>query len=291
MYETAETPRWTRAAALIALAVVIVFVLRAPQPGVVAPPDAVGPFDAPATLNDRFERESPPAPAAPLQGRVPVATIDNLSLYTSPGSYSVDQIRAMAGPIHDALRYVEDRTALRLNAPVTIIFDRRESCGLDGAAYTERRVIMLYACPDLPAQRAINILAHEFVHQLAHDRYGPAHLQADLILSEGLATWGAGAYWLGGAPTFREFVRRNYGDNLLPVGAHYRDYGSIDAMNRLYYQWAALVEWTLESHGRDAFDRLYASGAGPTPATADYMGVLGGDLGAVEAAWREWLAR
>jgi hypothetical protein len=224
-----------------------------------------------------------------LQGREPVATIENVSLYTSSGSYSADQIRAMAGPIHDALRYVEDRTALRLSASVSIIFDRRESCGLDGAAYTERRIIMLYACPDLPSQRAINILAHEFVHQLAHDRYGSAHLRADLILSEGLATWGAGSYWLGGAPTFREFVRHNYGDSLLPVGTHYRDYGSLDAMNRLYYQWASLVEWTLESHGRDAFDQLYASGKGPTPATADYEGVLGGDLGAVEAAWRAWL--
>jgi hypothetical protein len=286
-----ETPRWTRPAAIVALLVLAIVMLRAPQPGIVAPPDAVSPFDAPVTLSEQFERQAAPlTPASPLDGRESVATIENVSLYTSAGSYTAEQVRAMAGPIHDALRYVEDRTALRLSGPVSIIFDRRELCALDGAAYTERRVILLYACPDLPPQRAINILAHEFVHQLAHDRYGPAHLRADLILSEGLATWGAGSYWLGGAQTFREFVSHSYGDRLLPIGAHYRDYGSIDAMNRLYYQWASVVEWTLETHGRDAFDRLYASGSGPTPATADYMGVLGGDLGAVEAAWRAWLA-
>lgn len=287
MERTIDRSRWLRPLALIAALVVIVTVVRAPHPSIVAPPEAVAPPDAPRGLTAQLRRPEPTV-ASPSDQAV-LAAAGRLRLVAMAGSYSAERVQAMAAPIATALAYVEERTGLTLREPITVIFDRRESCALDGAAFTERRVIMLYACPDLPPQRAINILAHELVHQLAHDHWGAAHLQADLILSEGFATWGAGRYWLGESPSFRAFVAHHYGAHLLPLGAHYRDYASIAAMNQLYYQWAALVEWILEVHGRAAFEHLYASGHGPTPATADYPGVLGGDLGAVEAAWRAWL--
>jgi hypothetical protein len=178
---------------------------------------------------------------------------------------------------------------MTLSAPVAVIFDRRDNCGLDGAAYTQKRVIFLYTCPTIPAQRAINILAHEFVHQMAHDHYGEAHLQADLILSEGLATWGAGKYWLGGEANYRAFVQRHYASGLLPLNSDYRAIGTIDAMNRLYYQWASLVDFVIEKHGRDTFDQLYRSGQGMSPNTADYNGTLGMDIEALQLQWRAWL--
>lgn len=290
------SPRWARPLAIVAALLVIVLIMRqSPAPRYAAPPNALaGEAAPPVVLRGDFTAAPSAAPqvtAPPLDGRIAVVEDGPLLLYTTDGSYSQDQARAMAEPLSDAMRYVSERTALQLSAPVSIIFDRREGCGFDGAALTERRTIMLYVCPDMPARRSVNVLAHEFVHQLAYDRYGAAHMQADLVLSEGLATWGAGKYWLGNESDFRGFVQNNYAAHLLPLGSHYRDYGTIDAMNRLYYQWASLVDFVIATRGRDTFDRLYTSGRGMQPNTADYSGILGTDLAGLEGQWKEWLSQ
>ena len=287
------TPRWTQPliGLLALLAIMILFHTKSPPS--IAPPDALRDVGAPVVIHGQFERQpvaSAPTATGPLPGRTPAVAVGHLALYTSDGSYSAAQLQAMAVPLNDALTYVSQRTTMQLSAPVAVVFDHRANCGMDGAAYTEQHMIMLYACADLPSNRAINILAHEFVHQLAYDHYGPAHMQADLILSEGLATWGAGKYWLGRENDFRSFVAHNYAAQLLPLGAHYRDYGTIDAMNRLYYEWAALVDFIITTRGRDTFDRLYTSGHGMQPNTAEYRAVLGTDLAGIEQQWKEWLS-
>jgi hypothetical protein len=287
--------RWARPLALILAVLVIGWVMRSShQPvSVMAPPDALRDPNAPAPLQAEFEIRPAPsaAPAsAPIEGHEAVVNDGLLQIYTSRGSYTADQVRGLAQPLNEALSYVSERTGMQLAAPVTIIFDRHAGgCSLDGAAYTQKRTILLYTCPDIPTRRAINILAHEFVHQLASDHYGAAHLQADLILNEGLATWGAGKYWLGKESDFRGFVARNYAPHLLPLGSHYRDYGTMDAMNRLYYQWASLVDFVITTQGRETFDALYRSGHGMQPNTADYGGVLGSDLADLERQWKDWL--
>lgn len=286
--------RWIRPVAIIAALLLIVWLTRAQQPRTIpAPPDALRDLSAPVPLQGQFEAEPRPAPVtndqAPLAGRQAVLATGQLALYTTDGSYSAAQVRDLAQPLSDALAYVSQRTGMQLNAPVNVVFDRRASCGFDGATYTQTRTIMLYACPNVPSRRAINIVAHEFVHQLASDHYGPAHLQADLILSEGLATWGAGKYWLGNEDTFRGFVQRNYAARLLPLGSNYRDLGTIDAMNRLYYQWASLADFLITTRGRATFDTLYRSGRGMAPNTAAYHDVLGADLPEIEQQWKAWL--
>lgn len=289
--------RWTRPLVLIAAAVLIASILRAPQRSVTAPPDALRVIDRPAALQGQFQPQAAPvaapvhAVAEPLAGHHVVMVVNQVALYTSDGAYTPEQVQNLSAPLLEALAYVSTRTGMQLTAPVSIVFDRRDQCGLDGAAYTQKRIIMLYACSDMPVRRAINIMAHEFVHQLAHDHYGAAHLQADLVLSEGLATWGAGKYWLGGEPDFRSFVQRNYAPALLPLDSDYRAIGTIDAMNRLYYQWGSLVDFMLATHGRDAFDKLYTSGRGMHPNTADYAGVLGTDLIGLQPQWQAWLSQ
>jgi hypothetical protein len=133
-------------------------------------------------------------------------------------------------------------------------------------------------------------MAHEFVHQLAQDRYGPAHLSADLILAEGVATWGAGRYWLGGTPNFRTWVR---GVGIqYPLTESYVDASgrnpSIKAMNTKYYQWASFVEFLIETYGRAKFDQVYVTGSG-LPGTSDYQGVYGKDMPTLEQAWTQWI--
>ena len=288
--------RWTQPVVMLLAIALIAVLLRPAHRSFVAPPRAIDGAAAsapPTTLQGRFEAQAASAAAAPDPGagHIAVTTAGALALYTTDGSYSADVVAGLAGPMTDALSYVGERTGLSLAGPITIVFDRRASCGFDGAAYTQRRLIVLYTCPDVPTGRAVNILAHEFVHQLAQDHFGAAHLQADLALSEGFATWGAGKYWLGREPGFREFVAHNYAGGLLPLATDYRAIGTIDAMNRLYYEWAALVDFIIQTHGRDAFDRLYSSGKGVAPDTADYSGILGADLGQLDAQWQTWLTQ
>ena len=232
----------------------------------------------------------PKSPAG--AGRRPAATTDHLIVYVSAGSYASADAVAMVEPLEEALEYVEQRTGMRLLRPINVVFDRRsDGCGLDAVAYTHVRTVSLYTCPDTPAQRAINILSHEFVHQLAHDHYGEAHLEADLILSEGLATWGAGEYWLGEEANFNDFVAKHYAARLLPLATDPRAGVSTDTLNQIYYQWAAYVEWIDATYGRDALESLYGAGLGRQPGSAPYQQVLGISLSDAEKQWQTSLQK
>lgn len=281
-------------AGLLLLAIVVLRPGRASLP-LIAPSGALDGNQPQAPLAGDFEARqlniptvAPPLPKSPQE--IPAAITDHLRIVALPGSYSQAQAAALAEPLEQALAYVAKRTAMQLKEPVKVVFDRHaDVCGLDGVAYTERRVIVLYACPDTPTRRAVNILAHEFVHQLAHDHYGDAHLQADLMLSEGLATWGAGDYWLGGQADFRHFVARNYAPALLPLHTHYNNAPAADAQNRLYYEWASFIEWTLATRDRAAFDDLYRNGKARGIGSAPYKEVFGAEMTDVEAAWQTWI--
>ncbi|MBA3945857.1 MAG: hypothetical protein H0X37_14975 [Herpetosiphonaceae bacterium] len=289
--------RWGRplilAVALLAL-VLLFRSTRAPIPHI-APGAALEPPSAAVPLAGQFEAQVPLPSALPLTALPPsveplAATTAHLRIATRAGSYAPAQAATLAEPLEAALQYVQSRTAMQLAAPVTVIFARHAaSCGLDGAAYTDQRTIYLFTCPTTPTRRAVNILAHEFVHQLAQDHYGTAHLQADLMLSEGLATWGAGSYWLGNEPDFQHFVAHNYRRGLLPLRSDYTSSDLPDAMNRLYYEWAAFVEWTLATQGRDAFDRLYRGGSARVLGSAPYSTVFGSDFPQIETRWQSWL--
>jgi hypothetical protein len=199
-----------------------------------------------------------------------------------------DQRAALDGELSAALAYVSDRFGSPPSGAITAVMRADGGCALAGVAYTDIREVRVSTCESIPRARAVAILAHEFVHQLAQDRYGQAHLSADLILAEGVATWGAGSYWLGGQPDFRSAVReqRRRGDSY-PLATHYAGLGA-GAMNTLYYQWASFVEYLIGAYGREAFDRLYISGAGD-PGSARYTEVYGKDLATLEREWEQWL--
>jgi hypothetical protein len=109
-----------------------------------------------------------------------------------------------------------------------------------------------------------------------------------MILLEGLATWGAGAYWLGDQPSFAAFVRPwLVGGAALPLATSYVGRPAGD-MNTLYYEWASFVEFLIKAYGRERFDALYVSGSSD-PGSADYQGVYGKSLGQLEQEWRAWV--
>lgn len=289
-------PRWLRPGIILVAMLVFMLIFRqrtAPMP--LASPQALNSF---ALTSPTMAAAVVDAPVPALDGQAPgdgntsrptTATTAHTRMYTGVDTYSSADVANLAEPIEAAIAYVHERTGLTLSQPVNIVFDRRPGgCSLDAAAFTNVRTIFLYACPDIPQQRAVNILAHEVVHQLAQDHYGAAHMQADIILSEGLATWGAGRYWLGREASFHDFVATNYRGHLLPLDTDSRG-ASTATMNQLYYQWAAFVEWIRATHGVDAFDRLYSGGTGRQPGTAPYAEALGLNLRDAEVAWQAWL--
>lgn len=220
-----------------------------------------------------------PAPQAPVSGLI--------DLRLDPGLYTADQ-PALQAELQAALQTVSQRFGSQPVAPIITVIRADPECGIHGLADTNQRTVYAFSCPQIPRRRAVNIMAHEFVHQLAHDRYGAAHLNADLILLEGVATWGAGGYWLGNYPTFRQFVHdQRQAGAILPLATDYRGL-SVSAMNTLYYQWGSFVEFLIERYGRERFDQAYASG-NSTPGSADYRGVYGKELTSLEQEWLSWL--
>jgi hypothetical protein len=212
---------------------------------------------------------------------------DAFTLIVDDGLYANEQ-GALADELKQALAYVTQRfgspPASHFNAVVT----REDSCFLHGVAHTEERTVQVSTCNDIERARAVSIMAHEFVHQLAQDRYGPAHLSADLMLAEGVATWGAGEYWLGGQPDFRSYVREQRNSGVFyPLATDYTGKG-IGAMNALYYQWGSFVDFLITTYGREKFDHVYVTGLG-APGSADYLGVYGKDLTVLEQEWQVWL--
>lgn len=234
---------------------------------------------------DQPAQQPNPSPPAAIDGVAqPVGQID---IAVDDGLYP-DQRQPLADDLQRALAYVVQRFGSGPSARFKASVVRDDSCALHGVAYTDVRDVQVYACTDIARARAVAILAHEFVHQLEQDRYGPPHLSADLILSEGMATWGAGDYWLGGQPDFRSFVReQRKGGLFFPLATDYNGRG-VAAMNALYYEWASFVDYLIGTYGRAKFDQLYVSGRS-APGSADYAGVYGKPLDALEREWQAWL--
>lgn len=258
-----------------------------------APPPRFAPAGAVQALTGAPERPLPegaPTPTpAPLTGDY-AAVSEGLNLVVAEGLIGPEDQARLAADLDRALAYVVQRFGTSPEGAIDTYVGLEPACGLHGIAYTDVRTVQVFTCRDLPLIRTVNIMAHEYVHQLSHDRYGDAHLRADLVLLEGVATWGAGDYWLGGAPDFRSFVRPwlERGEQI-PLGKSYVGLPVSD-MNKLYYQWASFVEFLIETYGRPEFDRLYVTGSS-APGSADYLGVYGKPFVELEAEWVAWVLR
>lgn len=270
--------------ALVSLLVLMVFWRPAAPSVILPPPSAFQPMDAPE--RPRAPGEPTPSPA-PLVGQY--AQRNDLEIVSADGLFTPEEKARLAGELERALAYVSQRFGSGPSAKFSAYFGLEPGCGLHGIAYTAERTAQVFTCPDIPRSRAVNIMAHEFVHQLAHDRYGDAHLRADMILLEGVATWGAGDYWLGGAPSFAHMVQPwVISGRALPLATSYVG-RPIGDMNMLYYQWASFVEFLIQVYGRERFDALYVTGSS-SPGSADYLGVYGKGLDQLEREWEAWVA-
>ncbi|NTU81095.1 MAG: hypothetical protein HGA45_17225 [Chloroflexales bacterium] len=273
--------------ALASLLVILawLFTMGRPPPPRFVPSTAVQPLPAGA---ERPLPDGVPTPTpVPLTGHYGTR-VEGLHIVVADGLLSEQGQASLVADLDQALQYVVRRFGSGPKGQINTYVGLEPACGLHGIAYTEVRTVQVFTCRELPVGRAVNILAHEYVHQLCHDRYGDLHLKADLVLVEGVATWGAGTYWLGGAPDFRTFVRPwlEKGEDI-PLHESYVGLPVSD-MNKLYYQWASFVEFLIDTYGREQFDRLYITGQN-YPASSDYLGVYGKRFDELEVDWKAWV--
>lgn len=269
---------------LLGIAAISIFVLVLLRPG--QPAELLITSWQPPEMISKVEPTPAPGAQPPTISGATVP-LDALDVQVADGLYA-DQRDALHGELAAALAYVVGRFGSPPAARFTATLNVEPGCGIHGIAYTDIRNVQVFTCDAVERGRAVNIMAHEMVHQLEQDRYGPAHLQSDLMLSEGMATYGAGTYWLAGQPDFRTFVKNQRAAGIsYPLATPYSGLG-IAAMNALYYQWASFVEFLVQTYGRDQFDALYVTGAGD-PGSADYAGVYNKPLADLEREWIAWV--
>jgi hypothetical protein len=262
--------------------VVIIVVALLPKPTFISPYTAP---QAPPVQSSQMQPVNDSAPSA-FENLTPGGKFD---IFVENGLYSGERVE-LGAEVQQAFEYVSQRFGASSSARFKAAFAFDQQCSLHGITREDERIAQVYTCNDIPRDRAVAIMAHELVHQREYDRYGQPHLNADIILSEGLATWAAGKYWLGGYADFRSYMReQSKASGLLPLTTNLAR-EDFSQMNQLYYQWASFVEFLIDNpeYGREKFDRLYITGR-QSVGSADYVGVYGKDLSTLEQEWQTWL--
>jgi hypothetical protein len=253
-----------------------------------APPTATAtPIPPTPTLARRLFNEQVSVKVAPtsfLPGRGPelpgefVAAGRRLDFYVGGGTFSPEQVAEMAVKAEHALSYVQKRFAVTLSQRVSVgVYSTAQAPGRGtrGIAYTHGDTnLRIYYRPGEDEHDALIVLSHELAHALQAEAYGKdTQRLADTVLLEGLASWISGEYWLSlsDSASFheraRELYQAGYSGSLATMGR--------GDLNCAYDMWAGFVDYLTRTYGWDAFNRLYATGRGRAPGSADYRGVYG----------------
>jgi hypothetical protein len=275
----------------IALALLLLLVSPAMMPRAAAAPLARTPTARPATPTPVPYLGGEPAPV--LAGELAMRTY-SLDLYRGEGGLTAAAVRRLGMPAEEAVvrgsaivgGFLTGRVAISFEAP------QQGPCALRGITLSNRRTIRLFYAPGTSASRITGILAHELFHQLQHDYYGERdHRKADVILLEGMATWGTASYFLTerGEPLYRERVREAIeAGQILPLTTSLEADCRTTTRNNIYNQWASFVEYLATTYGRERLDAAYRSSTGRPAGSADYREVYGKPLAELEREWLAW---
>ncbi|NNJ12679.1 hypothetical protein EKD04_020345 [Chloroflexales bacterium ZM16-3] len=213
-----------------------------------------------------------------------------LDVYVGGGTFSADEVASLGVKAEWALSYIQKRFDAELTRRISVgVYSTSQAPGKGtrGIAYTYGDTnVRIYYRPGEDQHDALVVLSHEMAHALQAEAYGKdAQSRSDTVLLEGLASWISGEYWLSlsGATSFqsraRELYQSGYTGNLATLGR-----GSLDVA---YDMWAGFVDYLGRTYGWEKFNRLYLSGRGRSPGSADYQGVYGKSF---QELYTEWYA-
>jgi hypothetical protein len=203
---------------------------------------------------------------------------------------------AELGTLFDEVyEYVSDRTGVHVSGliPVTVQSTFPATCPPRGRASDSS--IEIFADASTSREQLLGVLGHELGHvlqfrELPGELWGP--------LGQGYASWAAGRYWTDwqGYESFHAAVRDYIGRGVfLPLsspdtGFEVGEAGgdSADCLARrdiVLNEWASLVEYLVESYGRDELYRRAADSSAPDVEGIDYIAILDRDFEQIEADW------
>jgi hypothetical protein len=211
-----------------------------------------------------------------------------IDVYVGNGTFSADEVAALGSKAEWALSYIQKRFDAQLTERISVgVYSTSQAPGRGtrGIAYTygNSNVRIYYRAGEDPHD-ALVILSHELAHALQAAAYGSsAQSCADTVLLEGLASWISGEYWLSlsGASSFqgraRELYQSGYKGNLATFGHRNLD--------NAYDMWAGFVDYLARTYGWEKFNRLYTTGSGRAPGSADYRGIYGKSFQQLYTDW------
>jgi hypothetical protein len=235
-------------------------------------------------------------PAPRLSGEMVMRTY-SIDFYRLKGAIDAEVIRAMALEVENTITNGMGEIGAGLTGRVSVRFEPPQTgpCAIRGLTLSNERTIRLFYAPGTDVKRIIAILAHEFFHQLQHDYYGETfHRRSDRILLEGMATWGSRNYFRepDGSYSYRARVMEALRTNtLLPLTTSLDRDCRTTTRNNIYNQWASFVEFLLAEYGREKLNAVYKDSTGREAGSANYRGIYGKSLEALEREWVDWLKR
>lgn len=233
-------------------------------------------------------------PAPFLAGELVVRT-QSVDFYRLPGALTAEEILALSTAVEQSIASGSSLLGSNLTGRVALRFEPEQHgpCAIRGLTLSNERTIYMYYAPGSNLWNIEAILAHEFVHQLQHDYYGPQHhLRSDVILLEGMAVWGSSPYYqdANGQPRYHAFAKQAMHEGiLLPLTTSLDADCRTSTRNFIYDQWASFVEYLLITYGRERLDAVYADSTGRPAGSANYLGVYGKSLEQLESDWVAWL--
>jgi hypothetical protein len=259
-------------------------------------------------LKSITELEANPKFQKRLPDREKIAETSHFEFFAEDG-YCPMTVDELPGPFERVFEYVSTRLGASLEGKIALSFRRPVAgpCSVRGLAKTwPTPQIYLYADQETSREQLLGVLAHEVGHIVHH--YGFAeNLSGGSGFDEGLATWAAGQYWneWHGTPSLQAGVRTYLeAGTYLPLYKHYdvcgaksettkADEDCLERRDTLYTEWATLIDYLIEQHGRDKLlDLLRTSSIESTETETivkppDYQAVYGRALNQLEAAWLE----
>lgn len=183
----------------------------------------------------------------------------------------------------DVVEYVQSRIGVPADVipgPITVFFEPADTnpCRLRGLAVMAERdpSISIFIDDDTSREQILGVLAHELGHffQVFGVQGGRS---VEGWFNEGFPTWAAGRYWLEwhGTPSWQAAVARYLDSDTfisLPeinsVSESPGDVAPEDCMARrdtIYTEWAAFIDFLLETYGQERFDALFRSASNAKP--------------------------
>jgi hypothetical protein len=195
----------------------------------------------------------------------------------------------------ESLAHLEENVGVELEKPVKILVyqskaDMQEALMSQGAIYEEQIITLgVVVAPDIVLlhgthQDVDRTIAHELTHVVVGLATENPYADIPAWLNEGLAMYNEGDLRSGNAQALKKGIREN---KLLSIRSLTSMTGNPDEVNLFYGEVYSVVEFLLETYGKEKMSELLKVFKEGSLTDDALMGVYGFDQDELDAQWRE----